>query len=121
VANSCTRKSTVHNWGSDAHWIYRNGPILSKPTYGPYYLRPALTLSERHLHIFEEVLILFLQHNSTTRGNYTAIYIWQYFGIHREIPERTTRELLLFFNTSFRIYRSRHTTYIFHFYINFLY
>jgi hypothetical protein len=38
-----------------------NDPILSKPTYGPYYMSPALTLSERHLHIFKEDLILFLQ------------------------------------------------------------
>ena len=84
-------------------------------------MNPALTLSERHLHIFKEDLILLLQHISTTRGNYTAIYIWLSFGIHREIPERTTRKLRLFLNTSFRIYRSRYTTYIFHFYINFLY
>ena len=120
VASSCTRKSTVNKCKSDAHWSYRNGQILCKPTYGPYYMSPALTLPERHLHIFEEDLILFLQHNSTTRGNYTANYIWQYFGIHRQIPERTTCKELLFLNTSFRIYRSRHTTYIFHVYINLL-
>jgi hypothetical protein len=72
-------------------------------TYWSIFSSPALIISDRHLHIFKNIFyfILFMQQNSTTRGNY--ICNWNYIKIYRVTPVECNTQRTSIFEQIFQV------------------